>query len=82
MGIWFPSRLPLEGTGLYPDLLGRNQRPMVLTVQDPNSSPRAFHQADGRDHSLDGRQNRYSYVTMGTTTGFGGAVVGLEPPWS
>jgi hypothetical protein len=33
-GIWVSSRLPLEGTGLYPDFLGRNQWPTVPGVQD------------------------------------------------
>jgi hypothetical protein len=29
-GPQFPSRLPLEGTWSYPDLLGHNRRPAVL----------------------------------------------------
>jgi hypothetical protein len=41
-GVWFPNRLPLEGIRPYPDLLGYNQRPTVLRVQGPDSSPRAF----------------------------------------
>jgi hypothetical protein len=38
-------------------------------VQDLDSSPRAFHRAGGRSHSLDRRQNRYSHVTAGTVAG-------------
>jgi hypothetical protein len=55
---------------------------MVPRVQDLSSSSQAFHRAGGLSHSLDGRQNRYSYVTAGTTVGFGGEVMGPKPPWS
>jgi hypothetical protein len=34
--IWFPSRLPLEETRLYPDFLDRNRWSAVPGVQDPN----------------------------------------------
>jgi hypothetical protein len=34
------------------------------------------------NHSLDGRQNRYSYVTVSTVAAFGGDYMGLKPPWS
>jgi hypothetical protein len=37
----------LEGTGSYPDVLGRNQRSVAPGVQDPNSSPQAFRQVGG-----------------------------------
>jgi hypothetical protein len=80
-GTWFPICLPLVGTGSYLDLLGRNWYPMVARVQDPDSSPRAFRRMGGQGRSLDRRHNSYSYVTTGTTTGFGGEAVGLEPPW-
>jgi hypothetical protein len=53
-----------------------------LGVQDPDSSPRAFRRVGGRGHSLDGRHNRYLYVTTGTAAGFGGEAMGLKPPWS
>jgi hypothetical protein len=32
-------------------------------------------------YELDERQNMYSYVTTGATTGFGGEIMGLEPLW-
>jgi hypothetical protein len=32
--------------------------------------------------SLDGRQNRYSYVTAGDITGFSGEAIRLKPPQS
>jgi hypothetical protein len=32
--------------------------------------------------SLDRRHNRYPYITVGTTAGFGGEAMGLKPPWS
>jgi hypothetical protein len=32
VGICIPSHLPLEGTGPYPSLLGRNRRAMVPRV--------------------------------------------------
>jgi hypothetical protein len=69
-GTWFPSHLSLEGIGLYPDLLGRNRWPIVPGVQDP----------DSWGHSLDRRQNTYSYVTTGTVAGFNGEAMELEPP--
>jgi hypothetical protein len=80
-GAWLPSHLPLEGAGSYLDFLGHNRYPMVHGVLDLDSSPRAFHRLGGRNRSLDGRQNRYSYVTTGTAAGFGGAAMGLEPLW-
>jgi hypothetical protein len=52
---WFPSRLPLEGIRPYLDLLCRNQLSMVPKVQDPDSSPRAFHQVGGQGCLLNGR---------------------------
>jgi hypothetical protein len=55
---------------------------MVPGVQVPDSSHRAFRRAGHRSHSLDGRQNRYSYVTTCTATGFSGEAMGLKPPWS
>jgi hypothetical protein len=36
---WFPSHLPLEGIGPYLDFVGRNQRPAVPGVQDPDNIP-------------------------------------------
>jgi hypothetical protein len=38
--------------------------------------------AGGWSHSLDRRQNRYSYVTIDTVAGFGVKALGLKPPWS
>jgi hypothetical protein len=38
-GTWFPTYLPLEGTGVHPYFLGHNQRPVVPGVQDLDSSP-------------------------------------------
>jgi hypothetical protein len=38
-GAWFLSHLPLEETGSYPDLLGRNWRPTVPGVQDCDMYP-------------------------------------------
>jgi hypothetical protein len=35
-GVWFPSYLPLDGTGSYPDFLGRNRQPTVPRVHDPD----------------------------------------------
>jgi hypothetical protein len=61
------------------NVLGHNQRPVVPGVQDTDSRPRAFRRAGGCHRSLDGRQNSYSYVTMGTATGFGGEAMGLKP---
>jgi hypothetical protein len=78
-GTWFSTHLPLEGTWSYPDL-GFNWRPTVLVVQDPDSSPRAFRRVGGWSHSLDGRQNRYPYVTMGATARLDGVAMRLKPP--
>jgi hypothetical protein len=55
---------------------------VVPEVQDPVSGPRAFRRVGGWSRSLDGMQNRYSYVTVGTTMGFGGEAMGLKPLWS
>jgi hypothetical protein len=63
-------------------IVGHNQHPTVPEVQDPNNSPRAFHRAGGQSRSFNVRQNRYSYVTAGASTGFGGEIVGLKPPQS
>jgi hypothetical protein len=63
-------------------ILGRNQRPTVLDVIDPNISPRAFRRVGGRSQSLNGRWNRYSYVTSGAIMTFDGEAVGLKPPRS
>jgi hypothetical protein len=41
--LWFPSRLPLEGTGPYRDLLGHNQRSAVPGVQDLNKGGISWH---------------------------------------
>jgi hypothetical protein len=35
-GAWFPSYLPLEGTGPYLDLVSHNWRPAVPRAQDPD----------------------------------------------
>jgi hypothetical protein len=51
-------------------------------ILDPDSSLRDFCQAGGRRRSLDGRQNRYSYVTTSAAVRFGGEIMGLKPPWS
>jgi hypothetical protein len=53
-----------------------------MSLQDLDSSPRAFRRASGPSRSLDERQNRYSYVTMGTAVGFFGEAMGLKSPWS
>jgi hypothetical protein len=76
---WFPSRLSLERIGPYPDLLDHNRWLAVPRIHDPDSSPRAIRRAGGRGCSLGGRQIRYSYVTMGTTAGFSGEAMALEP---
>jgi hypothetical protein len=62
--------------------VGRNQQPMVPGVWNPDSSPWAFHREGDWSHSLNRSQNRYSCVTVGTATGFGGKPMGLKPPWS
>jgi hypothetical protein len=36
-GVGFPSYVPLEETGSYPDLLGCNLRPTILMVHDPDN---------------------------------------------
>jgi hypothetical protein len=41
-------------------------------VKDPDSSPRAFRRAGSQNHSLNRKQNRYSYITTSTIAGFGG----------
>jgi hypothetical protein len=78
--MWFTSRLSLERTRLYPYFLDCKRRPMILGVQDPDSSPRAFRRVGGQGHSLDGGQSRYSYITMGTVVGFDFKAMGLKPP--
>jgi hypothetical protein len=45
-------------------------------VLDPDSSPRAFCRAAGQSRSLDGRENRYTYVTASAITGFSGEAWG------
>jgi hypothetical protein len=77
--VWVPAVLIPEAPGSgcreprrvpgWVTRLGRNRCPLVPWVQDPDSSPRAFHRAGGRSRSLNGRQNRYSHVTMGTVSG-------------
>jgi hypothetical protein len=62
--------------------MGHNRWPMVSGVQDPDSSPRAFHRAGSRSRSLDESHNRYSYGTIDAITGFDGEAVGPRPPWS
>jgi hypothetical protein len=79
---WFPSRLPLEGTAPYADLLGRSWRHAVPRVKDPNSSPWACCRLGGWGRSPDERQIMYSYVTTSTNVEFSGEAMGLEPPWS
>jgi hypothetical protein len=79
--MWFLSHLSLEGTGSYPDLLGRNRWHTVPRIHDPNNSPRTIRRAGGWGRSLDGRQIRYSYVTMSTIVGFDCDAMVLEPPW-
>jgi hypothetical protein len=76
------SCLSLEGTGPYPDLLGRNRWHVVPSVQGPDSSPRAYRRVGAQGRSPSGWQIEYSYITVGTDTGFGGDVMRLEPPWS
>jgi hypothetical protein len=82
-GVWFPSHFRLEGTshihnfGLSPVAHGtQGTRPRQYPP------PSAFCRASSRRQSLDGRQNRYSYVTTGASTGFSGKIIGLKPPWS
>jgi hypothetical protein len=36
-GAWFSRHLLLEGTGSYPNFLGRNRWPVVPGVQDPDT---------------------------------------------
>jgi hypothetical protein len=71
-----PSRLPLEGTMSYLYLLGCNRWPVVLEVQDLDSSPQACHQVGGWGRSPGRMQISYSYVTIGSGVGFGGEVMG------
>jgi hypothetical protein len=53
---------------------------MAPGVVDPDSSPRAFCRAGCQSWSLDSRQTRYSYVTVGATTGLSGEIMGVKPP--
>jgi hypothetical protein len=57
-------------------ILGCNQWPTVPRVLHLNNSPQAFYQAGGRSRSLDGRQNRNSYVIAGAAVGFSGEFMG------
>jgi hypothetical protein len=61
-------------------ILGCNRWPVVPGILDTDSNPRAFRQLGGRSWSLNGRHNRYSYVTTGAITGFCGEANGLKPP--
>jgi hypothetical protein len=49
-------------------LLGCNWQPVAPSVEDPDSSPRAFHQAGGRSRSLVRWHNRSSHGTVRVTT--------------
>jgi hypothetical protein len=51
---------------------------MVHWVHYPDGSPRALRRAGGQKWSLDSGQKRYSYVTVGTSVGFSGEIVGLN----
>jgi hypothetical protein len=42
----------------------------------------SFGRAGGWSRSLDGRHNRYSYITVSAIMGFGGEAMGLKPPQS
>jgi hypothetical protein len=53
---------------------------MVPGVLDPDSSTRALFQVGGWSWSLNNGQNKYSYVTVGTSTGFDSEIVWLRPP--
>jgi hypothetical protein len=59
--------------------MGRNRRPVVPRVLDPDSRPQAFRRAGGQSHSLNGRQHRYSYDTTGIAAGFEGVIMGIRP---
>jgi hypothetical protein len=65
----------------YPDFRDVTDDPQYPRVYDPVSSSRAFRRVGGWSQSLYGRQNRYSYATVGTTARFGGEVIVLTPPW-
>jgi hypothetical protein len=64
---------------LYPNFWAINDDPLYSGVQDPVSSRRAFCRAGGRSRSLNGRQNMYSYITVGTAVRFRGEPMGLKP---
>jgi hypothetical protein len=53
---------------------------MVPGVLDPDSSTRALFQVGGWSWSLNNGQNKYSYVTVGTSAGFDSEIVWLRPP--
>jgi hypothetical protein len=82
MGYLIPQSFAAGGNWAISRFLGCNQWPVVLGVQDPDSSPRAFHRVGGRGCSLNRRHNRYSYVTTGTAAGFDGEAMGIKPLWS
>jgi hypothetical protein len=86
MPVWYGVLSPLAvchwRESVVSRFFGCNRRPAIPGVQDPDSRPRAFRGAGDRSRSLDGRQNRYLYVTAGTAAGFGGEAMELKPPWS
>jgi hypothetical protein len=51
IGCMVPHHLLLDGTIHIQIILGRNWRPMVPGVLDPDSSPQALHRAGGRSQS-------------------------------
>jgi hypothetical protein len=77
-----PQPFAARGNRSYLEFWAIIDGPRYLGVLDPDSSPRSFRRAGGRSWSLNGRQNRYSYVTAGAITGYGGEAVGLKPPQS
>jgi hypothetical protein len=79
-GIWFSSRLLLQGTGPYPDFFAITGGPRYPGYKTPTVAPEPFVEwVAGAVHSTG--QNRYSYVTMGTTVTFYAEGIGLKPSW-
>jgi hypothetical protein len=82
MGWLVPQPCVTGGNRSNPDFWAVTDDPRYPGYKTLIVAPKPSVEHSGQSCSLDGRQNRYSYDTTGTATGFGGKAMGLKPPCS